>query len=392
MGHAHALITTQDRRARVHRVDERPSDVPWAGGVSARSLSDGVILTGGVGPDPASRTLAPGRAALMGGRPTSCHEMALTRNGAAVLGLAGVMEAASEAMARVFHRVALYAPGQDPVLLLGESGTGKELVAQAFHLLRAGPGNPFLAVNVAAIPAELAEAELFGWTRGAFTGASDSRPGAFEAAGEGTLFLDEIGDASPGVQAKLLRALESGTFRRVGSTRPVRVKARIVAATNHDPGPAVDQGRFRLDLLQRLACLVLDLPPLRQRKEDIPVVTDRFCRDLPGQPEIHPDALTVLENHDWPGNVRELRNVIHRAALLTMQGTLTGEAVEESLSTAPHPAAEETSRMDPARLPIRAPRRHQIALSGLPRSTFYYRLKKGLIDPPRWPQAAGDGP
>lgn len=392
MGDGHALVTTQDGRARVHRVDARWAVVPWAGGVGARSLAEGVKLQDEAGEVHGTGILEPGKAVSLGGRPTSCQEVALARSGAPVLRLAGIMEAASEAMARLFHQVALYAPGPEPVLLLGESGTGKELAARAIHLLGAGPKVPFLAVNVAAIPSELAEAELFGWTRGAFTGASDSRQGAFEAVGDGTLFLDEIGDASPGVQAKLLRALESGTILRVGSTRPVPVKARIVAATNRDPGPEVDGGRFRLDLLQRLACLVLRLPPLRQRKEDIAAMADRFCRDLPGRPSVHPTALAVLEGHDWPGNARELRNVVQRTARLTLQGTLTAEAVREALAMAPHPVAVGPDRDFRNRLPSRAPRQHQIALSGLPRSTFYYRLKKGLIGPTPRPAALGNGP
>lgn len=379
MANGRVLVATLKGKLGLHRVDGRPSPVPWASGIKA-VIDDGVVVfETGQGTQSTPHPVTAGRAVLLGGIPTSCHEVIHGPGTAPLVRLGPDLEAVSEAMIRVFHQISLYAPATEPALLLGESGTGKDLVASVLHHL--GPGNrdPLFALNMAAIPAELAEAELFGWVRGAFTGAVDSRPGAMEAAGNGTLFLDEIGDTSPAVQAKLLRAVESGTIVRVGSRKPVGIRARIVAATNRDLSRAMAEEGFRRDLLERLACLVLRIPPMRERKEDIPVIAHRFCRSIPGNPGITARGRFRLLEHDWPGNARELRNVIQRASLLTLNGPLTEAAIRESLAATPWAAVRRKDGGRAISIPARITRRQQINLSGLPRSTFYYRLKKGRI-------------
>jgi DNA-binding NtrC family response regulator len=207
------------------------------------------------------------------------------------------------------------------VLVTGESGTGKELVARALHAAGPRARRPFVALNCAALPAELAEAELFGHVRGAFTGAVHDRAGLFEAADGGTLFLDEIGDMPLGLQAKLLRVLEAGEVTRVGATRPVAVDVRVVAATHRGLDALVAAGRFRDDLRYRVAVLTVELPPLRERREDVPALAAHFLAHFAERHAVPPrpladDARRALLAHDWPGNVRELRNAIERALLL----------------------------------------------------------------------------
>jgi len=293
------------------------------------------------------------------------------------------MVGVSDATTRVFHLLVLASLSCDPILLLGESGTGKELAARAIHDLGADARGPFVPMNMAALPPDLAEAELFGWVRGSFTGASSSQAGAFESARDGTIFLDEIGEARPDVQVKLLRAVDTGTVNRIGSRRQVHLRTRIIAATNRDPASEIERGRFRLDLLQRLSCLVVRLPPLADRPDDIPVIARKLCMDLPGQPFLEREAERVLAVHEWQGNVRELKNVVRRAAVFSMNGALTVSSIQEALDTGPmsHGAGiRKVAWTKDAVIPGRVTRSHQIALSGLPRSTFYYRLKKGQIE------------
>jgi DNA-binding NtrC family response regulator len=207
------------------------------------------------------------------------------------------------------------------VLVTGESGTGKELVARALHDESGRRNKPFVALNCSALPSELVESELFGHTRGAFTGAVKDRGGLFEAAHGGTLFLDEIGDLGPLAQAKVLRALENGEVMRVGGTRSTHVDVRVVAATNRPLDDMVADGRFREDLLYRLKVISLALPPLRDRKDDIPLLANHFLHvfaerhRLPAR-AIGEDARELLMSYDWPGNVRELRNVIEGAIVM----------------------------------------------------------------------------
>ncbi len=206
-----------------------------------------------------------------------------------------------------------------PVLVVGERGTGKELIAERLHRLSQRWDGPLVTMNCAALPETLIEAELFGHEAGAFTGATRARVGRFEEADGGTLFLDELGTLSSGAQERLLRAVEYGEITRIGSSRPVRVDVRIVAATNEDLPKMVGQGRFRADLLDRLSFEVVTLPPLRVRDGDITVLADYFGRRMAAEigwdlwPGFGPAATAAMENHLWPGNVRELRNVVERA-------------------------------------------------------------------------------
>jgi DNA-binding NtrC family response regulator len=231
------------------------------------------------------------------------------------------MYANSAAMRDLFRVICRVGRTDVTVLVRGESGTGKELVARALHEESARRGKPFVALNCSALPSELVESELFGHTRGAFTGAVKDRGGLFEAAHGGTLFLDEIGDLGPLAQAKVLRALESGEVMRVGGTRSTRVDVRVIAATNRPLEVMVEDGRFREDLLYRLNVIPLMLPPLRERADDIPLLAHHFlqlfsCRHGVPMRTISDEAGALLTHYDWPGNVRELRNVIESAIVL----------------------------------------------------------------------------
>lgn len=214
------------------------------------------------------------------------------------------------------------------VLILGENGTGKELIAEAIHAGSARAGQAFVAVNCGAIPHELIESELFGHEKGAFTGAVSSRPGRFEQADGGTLFLDEIGDMPHAMQVKLLRVLETGKIERIGGKSSIRVDVRVVSATNKDLRAEVEAGRFRRDLYYRLAVMAIQSPPLRERKEDIPLLARHFLDD---SFTIDAGATSALQDHDWPGNVRELRNVIERVTVLADDSKITAPIVEAAL-------------------------------------------------------------
>jgi DNA-binding NtrC family response regulator len=231
------------------------------------------------------------------------------------------MYGAAPAMQAVYRMVSRAARTDVTVLVTGESGTGKELVARALHEESRRRGKPFVALNCSALPSELVESELFGHTKGAFTGAIKDRGGLFEAAHGGTLFLDEIGDLGPLAQAKVLRALESGEVMRVGGTRSTQVDVRVVAATHRPLEQMVADGRFREDLLYRLKVITVALPPLRERREDLPLLAGHFLRHFAaryGRPTqvLDPEALAALLRHDWPGNVRELRNVVEGALVM----------------------------------------------------------------------------
>jgi two-component system nitrogen regulation response regulator GlnG len=234
----------------------------------------------------------------------------------------------SPALLEIFKTIGRVARSDVPVLITGESGTGKELVARAIHHASARTGNAFVAVNAAAIPRELLESELFGHERGAFTGAVESRPGRFREATGGTLFLDEIGDMPLELQAKLLRVLQSGEVTPLGSRRAEQVDVRVLAATHRDPEAEVKAGRFREDLLYRLRVVPIAIPPLRERKEDIPVLAEhfvaRYAEELGTGPRfLADDTLRHLVEHPWPGNVRELENAIKRALVLSTGEVLT---------------------------------------------------------------------
>jgi len=237
---------------------------------------------------------------------------------------------ASRRLAELARRVAT---SDCTVLIAGESGTGKELVAEAIHQLGARKSGPFVAVNAAAIPSDLIESELFGHEKGAFTGAVTQAIGKFEQANGGTLFLDEIGDMPPEAQTRLLRALQSGRIRRVGGRQEIAVDVRIIAATNRDLAPMIAEGRFREDLFYRLNVVPIELPPLRERREDIEVLTQHFLNlaaedGLPRR-QISREAVARLEQRRWRGNVRELRNVIYRLALLARDDVIEVEALDD---------------------------------------------------------------
>ncbi|MCJ2181415.1 sigma-54 dependent transcriptional regulator [Novosphingobium sp. 1949] len=237
----------------------------------------------------------------------------------------------SQAMQSVFRMITRVLRNDLTVLVLGESGTGKELVAEAIHQLGNRRDGPFIAVNTAAIPAELIESELFGHEKGAFTGAVARHIGKFEQAAGGTLFLDEIGDMPMQAQTRLLRALQSGTIRRVGGQEEVRLDVRIIAATNKDLEPEIAAGRFREDLYYRLNVVPIDMPPLRERSDDIEVLARHFLQlaareGLPRR-QLTASAAQLLSQQAWPGNVRELKNFIYRLVLLAREDTIDADAV-----------------------------------------------------------------
>ena len=235
------------------------------------------------------------------------------------------------AMRAIFDKVAKTAPSTGRVLITGENGTGKELVARAIHEHSKRKDGPFVKVNCAAIPSELIESELFGHEKGAFTGATQQRRGKFELADGGTLFLDEIGDMNPSAQAKVLRVLQENELERVGGAETIKVDVRVVAATNKDLHAEIAAARFREDLYYRLAVVPIELPPLRARREDIPMLVDHFieqvCADNDRRAkQVASGAMTLIMQHDWPGNVRELKNVVERLAILTGDAEVIGEA------------------------------------------------------------------
>jgi DNA-binding NtrC family response regulator len=228
---------------------------------------------------------------------------------------------------KICEMVEQVAAAKATVLITGESGTGKELIASLLHRLSPRAERPFVTLNAAALPATLLEAELFGYEKGAFTGAQQRKPGRFELADGGTLFLDEIGDMPMEVQVKLLRVLQDGTFERLGGTRTLQVDVRVVAASNKDLTQEVEAQRFRLDLYYRLNVITLQLPPLRERREDIPLLVAHFLRKYAEQNRkevtaVQQQTLQRLQAYDWPGNVRELENVIERAVVLAQGSTI----------------------------------------------------------------------
>ena len=228
----------------------------------------------------------------------------------------------SDSLQRIFSLVQKVADTNANILIQGESGTGKELVARAIHLNSSRSSNPFLAINCGALPESLLESELFGHTKGSFTGAISDKKGLFRSAAGGTLFLDEIGDMPTALQVKLLRALQEHEVTPIGLGKPVKFDARIVAATNKDLETEVKEGRFREDLFYRLNVIELSIPPLRDRREDIPLLVKHFVAksagtQKTGEKPVGRDALSALVNYDWPGNVRELENAIERAFILS---------------------------------------------------------------------------
>lgn len=245
------------------------------------------------------------------------------------------MVGTSETMRRIYDRIDKAAASDCRVLITGESGTGKELVARAIHHNGARAGAPFVPVNCAALPEDLIESELFGHEKGAFTGAQGEHSGKFAQADGGTLFLDEVGDMSLAAQSKTLRAIETGTIQPIGSETTVEVDVRVLAATHVDLEAAIEADQFREDLYYRLNVLTIAVPPLRERRADIPALAAHFLGQAVGDeapPDLREDALALLMSHDWPGNVRELENVIERLVVLSEADVIGAGAVEDALN------------------------------------------------------------
>jgi two-component system nitrogen regulation response regulator NtrX len=238
----------------------------------------------------------------------------------------------SQKIQQLKEQIDMAAKSNSRVLVLGESGVGKELVAHILHENSNRAEKPFIEMNCAAIPQELIESELFGHEKGSFTGAFERKKGKFELADEGTLFLDEVGDMSLTTQSKVLRVIETQEFQRVGGSKNIKVDVRIIAATNKDLIEEVKKGNFREDLLYRLNVIPIQVPPLREKKEDVPALVeyflDYFAAEYGQKPKkITPDALKVLDAYDWPGNIRELRNVIERLVIMTPSNTITAKNI-----------------------------------------------------------------
>jgi two-component system, NtrC family, response regulator AtoC len=249
--------------------------------------------------------------------------------------LQGNIIGSSPKMVEVFKTIAKVAPNIATVLIQGESGTGKELVARSIHRLGPRKNHPFQAVNCTSIAETLLESELFGYVKGAFTGATGSRKGIFEAAHHGSVFLDEIGDTSSGMQSKLLRVLESGEIMPVGSNTATQVDVRVIAATNQDLTDLVTNGKFREDLYYRLKVVTILLPPLRERLSDLPLLFDFFLKKYSSRIHktlaVNPEVLSRLQSYSWPGNVRQLENVVERAVALNTSGVFDIEDLPEEI-------------------------------------------------------------
>ena len=309
---------------------------------------------------------------------------------------------ASPQMQRLFEMVSRIAQTDITVLIDGESGTGKELVARAIHQLSQRVNQPFLVVNCGAIPENLLESELFGYEKGAFTGAVSSRAGVFEAANHGTLFLDEIGEMPPQLQVKLLRVLQSGEIKRVGSTTPIYVDVRVLAATNKDLSKMVAAGQFRSDLFFRLNVIQITLPPLRERREDIALLAryfmEKFAQKLrKNVVGFAPETLEILTAYSWPGNIRELENVIERAVALAIGPRILPHDLPAVLLDAPPPVRAEKTESTPAELVSLKEMEQQYILQvmaatdwnyekacrilGIGRTTLWRKLKEyGVVD------------
>jgi two-component system NtrC family response regulator len=306
------------------------------------------------------------------------------------------MLGASPEIQAVFDFIRKVGPTSAPVLVLGESGTGKEMVAQALHRVSAQKSGPFVAINCNTIPENLLESELFGHEKGAFTGAHTQRKGHIEAAAGGTLFLDEIGELPPPVQVKLLRFLQEKCFQRVGGRQEIQSDARIVAATNRNLKDCVAKGKFREDLYFRLAVLVIKVPPLRERGDDVLLMAKAFLRSYGvehSKPSLifSPDALRALTEYGWPGNVRELQNRVRRAVIMAEGKRVTARDLElnDILSTLPPQSLKEARESVEREMVQDALRRHRGKVTsaaldlGVSRPTLYELIEKlGLAKEP----------
>jgi len=296
----------------------------------------------------------------------------------------------SPALESVLEQVERVAPTDSTVLIQGETGTGKELIAHAIHNLSSRCGRPFVRLNCAAIPLDLLESELFGHEKGAFTGAIAQKVGRFELADKGTLFLDEVGDIPPALQPKLLRVLQEQEFERLGSTRTHQVDVRLVAATNRNLMEMANRGEFRSDLYYRLNVFPILLPPLRERREDIPALVAHFVeiysRRMSREIEhIPPTTMSALTSYEWPGNIRELQNLIERAVILSDKGVLPNPLPATGFSPVTTPSAPTTLRDSERRLILQTLEsvgwviggpKGAAAKLGLKRTTLIHKMQK----------------
>lgn len=282
------------------------------------------------------------------------HEVETLRYVRAGDGQFGRMTGSTAAMRQLFQAAERIAASDLPVLIQGESGTGKDVLANEIHQRSPRAARRFVPLNCSALPEHLVESELFGYEKGAFTGAATARAGKFELANQGTLFLDEIGDMAPPTQAKILRAVETGSFERLGGSSPINVDARLVSATNRDLAQAIEDGTFRGDLYYRLAAVTLWIPPLRDRRDDIPQLARAFWTELQakyGNPnrELTPEALIRLQENPWPGNIREFRNTLERLFVLAPTDRVTADSLGPSSAQPPspidHPDYREAKRL-----------------------------------------------
>jgi DNA-binding NtrC family response regulator len=325
----------------------------------------------------------------------------------------GQMVGRSPQMQEVFSLIRRVAPSKATVLISGESGTGKELVARGIHASSPRHDAPFVALNCAALPETLIESELFGHEKGAFTGAAERRLGRIELAHGGTLFLDEIGELPPAMQAKLLRVLEDSRVQRLGGKGEVEVDVRILAATNRPPQKAVKEGKLREDLYYRLNVFHIALPPLRERKEDVPLLVQAFLASLKQKhdrptSQVEPVVMERLQQYHWPGNVRELRNVLERALILAGEGSITMAHLPSSLGPVHTPAPSEAPVVEAGKLTValgtslyeaekalilatlaytQHNRRRTAEILGLSLKTIQIKLKEYRSEPAPEPQA-----
>jgi DNA-binding NtrC family response regulator len=321
------------------------------------------------------------------------REVSLLRHQLRQKGSFGQLVGQSKGMQEVYRWIELAATSTAPVLISGDSGTGKELVARTIHDLSNRRNKPFVAINCAAIPETLIESELFGHERGAFTGATERRLGCFELADAGSLFLDEIVEMDNSTQAKLLRVLQEGTFRRVGGKVEIQVDVRVLAATNRAPADAMAQGQLREDLFYRLNVFQIRLPALRERKEDIPLLVRTFIEEFNRQDNrqmrgLTPEAEKTLDRYGWPGNVRELRNVIQRAVVLGGSGLIGTEHLPDNVLRTTEPSRPgpsgpivpiremERQLIERALQETHQDKRRAAALLGISLKTLYNKLAK----------------
>ena len=311
-------------------------------------------------------------------------------------GIIGKSKALDETLKKV-HQVS---GSKASVLILGETGTGKELIARAVHRNSSYASGPFIDINCGAIPETLQESELFGHKKGAFTGATESRPGKLELADGGTLFLDEVAEMSLATQAKLLRFLQEKSFERVGDSQKIQVDTRVICATNKDLEKLIEEGSFREDLYYRIAVFPIEVPPLRERTEDLPLLCTHFLKKYQEDTgkeilSVSDEAMQVLQDYSWPGNIRQLENTLHQAMIVTSYDTIDADCLTEGVFDSPPPANERTNEEvssdstsltpyhDVVRKTLKQALDHTggnipgaAKALGISRSTFYRMLKK----------------